>query len=156
MQVLAHAGLVVIKQGSGTYVNRLALLKQRTGKLRPTQKMLEREAVRELLNAPIDSDHWLVLKADLARRNQLLSQGRFKEFVTADIRFHTQIVRMSENPYLIKWYTELRPFWQRYLNRLIVKHRPYRGNTRYHNRLFRALVNRNVAVALKMIDNVGR
>ncbi len=156
IQVLIHSGILKARQGSGTYVNNLSEIQETNQKLWPTQKMLEREAVREIINQPINDNQWLILKARLARRNQLLRQGDFKNFVSADINFHNYIIKLSQNPYLIRWYQELAIPWRTHLNRLIIRNRPYRGNSQRHVQLFKALISRNEALTLKLINQIGK
>ena len=156
IQVLIHSGILKARQGSGTYVNNLSRIQETNQKLWPTQKMIEREAVHEIINQPINDNRWLILKARLARRDQLLRKGDFKNFVNADINFHDYIIKLSQNPYLIQWYQELTIPWRTHLNRLIIKHRPYRGNSQRHVQLFKALINRNETLALKLIDQIGK
>ncbi|GLB47532.1 GntR family transcriptional regulator [Philodulcilactobacillus myokoensis] len=156
MHVLEYSGIVDIRQGSGTYVKGFKIIDENNPILWKTKKMLEKEAITELIDQDIQPNDWLILKSYLTRRNQLLNQGKFKGFIESDILFHTKIIKMSGNPYLIKWYQELSPLWKSRLNQLIVKKEHYSGKSDYHNQLFDALVDRNLHKALKMIKLVGR
>ncbi|MBW1606348.1 FadR/GntR family transcriptional regulator [Lactobacillus sp. Sy-1] len=156
MQVLAHSGVVTIKQGSGTYVNQLELIDDQNPLLWRTEKMLEKEAIAELVDNDIAPDEWITLRAYLTRRNQLLEQGKFNEYLEQDILFHEQIVKMAQNAYLIKWFNELKPLWRSHLNQSIAKSPNYQGKVNHHNQLFEALMNRDVKTAIELIQKVGK
>lgn len=156
VKILAYSGVVEVKQGSGTYLTGAQTQSIDNIKLRHTEKMLEYEAIKELINNDITDQQWLSLKARLGRRNQLLEQGKFSDYLDADIKFHTMIIQLSQNEYLIKWYQQLQPLWKSYLSKLVVKSEEYRGNTELHNQLFEALINRNQETALKLIGQVGK
>ena len=156
VKILAYSGVVEVKQGSGTYLTGEQTQSIDNIKLRHTEKMLEYEAIKELINNDITDQQWLSLKARLGRRNQLLEQGKFSDYLDADIKFHTMIIQLSQNEYLTKWYQQLQPLWKSYLSKLVVKSEEYRGNTELHNQLFEALINRNQETALKLIGQVGK
>lgn len=156
VKILAYSGVVEVKQGSGTYLTGEQTQSIDNIKLRYTEKMLEYEAIKELINNDITDQQWLSLKARLGRRNQLLEQGKFSDYLDADIKFHTMIIQLSQNEYLTKWYQQLQPLWKSYLSKLVVKSEEYRGNTELHNQLFEALINRNQETALKLIGQVGK
>lgn len=156
VKILAYSGVVEVKQGSGTYLTGEQTQSIDNIKLRHTEKMLEYEAIKELINNDITDQQWLSLKARLGRRNQLLEQGKFSDYLDADIKFHTMIIQLSQNEYLTKWYQQLQPLWKSYLSKLVVKSEEYRGNTELHNQLFEALINRNQETALKLISQVGK
>ena len=156
VKILAYSGVVEVKQGSGTYLTGEQTQSIDNIKLRYTEKMLEYEAIKELINNDITDQQWLSLKARLGRRNQLLEQGKFSDYLDADIKFHTMIIQLSQNEYLTKWYQQLQPLWKSYLSKLVVKSEEYRGNTELHNQLFEALINRNQETAFKLIGQVGK
>lgn len=156
VKILAYSGVVEVKQGSGTYLTGEQTQSIDNIKLRHTEKMLEYEAIKELINNDITDQQWLSLKARLGRRNQLLEQGKFSDYLDADIKFHTMIIQLSQNEYLTKWYQQLQPLWKSYLSKLVVKSEEYRGNTELHNQLFEALINRNQETAFKLIGQVGK
>lgn len=156
VKILAYSGVVEVKQGSGTYLTGEQTQSIDNIKLRHTEKMLEYEAIKKLINNDITDQQWLSLKARLGRRNQLLEQGKFSDYLDADIKFHTMIIQLSQNEYLTKWYQQLQPLWKSYLSKLVVKSEEYRGNTELHNQLFEALINRNQETALKLIGQVGK
>lgn len=156
VKILAYSGVVEVKQGSGIYLTGEQTQSIDNIKLRHTEKMLEYEAIKELINNDITDQQWLSLKARLGRRNQLLEQGKFSDYLDADIKFHTMIIQLSQNEYLTKWYQQLQPLWKSYLSKLVVKSEEYRGNTELHNQLFEALINRNQETALKLIGQVGK
>lgn len=156
VKILAYSGVVEVKQGSGTYLTGEQTQSIDNIKLRHTEKMLEYEAIKELINNDITDQQWLSLKARLGRRNQLLEQGKFSDYLDADIKFHTMIIQLSQNEYLTKWYQQLQPLWKSYLSKLVVKSEEYQGNTELHNQLFEALINRNQETALKLIGQVGK
>lgn len=156
VKILAYSGIVEVKQGSGTYLTGTQTQSIDNIKLRRTEKMLEYEAIKELINNDITDEQWLSLKAKLGRRNQLLEQGKFSDYLDADIKFHTMIIQLSQNEYLTKWYQQLEPLWKSYLSKLVIKSEEYRGNTKLHNQLYEALINRNQETALKIISQVGK
>ncbi|MHA8138188.1 FadR/GntR family transcriptional regulator [Lactobacillaceae bacterium Scapto_B20] len=156
IQRLKYSGVVTVKQGSGTYVNQPVEIKVNNPLLRKNIKMIEHEVIDELIDDDVDPNEWVILKAMLARRNQLLQQQKFAKFIDVDVEFHTKIVDLADNEYLSKWYRELLPLWVIHLNEMIKKQPDFEKNIQYHNQLFDALLNRNRQVAFEMIDRVGK
>lgn len=155
IKILAYSQVLEVKQGSGTYVTAQPRPKISDEQLWLTQKMIETEAIRELVQIAVSDDEWLLLKAKLGRRNQLLQDGKFTAYLDADIAFHQMLVRMAKNDYLIRWYNEISTQWLARLSRTVVASDDYDGNTRLHNQLYEQLINRQAEAAVKTIRLVG-
>ena len=111
--------------------------------------------IKEIIRNDISDDDWLLLKAKLSRRNQLLKDGEITAYLDADIKFHVFIVKLSQNKYLEQWYTELLPVWQMFLSQLVFREDGYTGNTQLHNELYEALISRNERRAVQLINKIG-
>ncbi|MEJ6400900.1 FadR/GntR family transcriptional regulator [Nicoliella lavandulae] len=152
---LVYTGVVTVKQGSGTYVRQLVEVQVNNPLLRKNIKMIEHEVIDELVNDDVSDDEWITLKAMLGRRNQLLREHKFKDFIDLDVKFHTKIVDLANNTYLSKWYRELMPLWKQHLAELTKQQSDFETNIDYHNRLFNALIERDAKTAVQMIERVG-
>lgn len=156
VKILTYSGLIKVRQGSGMYVSGSSLSSDDADKLRAVQKMIEYEAVRELVENDIEANEWITLKAILGRRNQLLEQGKFTDYINADIDFHTAMVNMAHNYFLTKWYAELSTSWRVHLSNSVVKADDYDGNTALHNQLYDCLIERDGAAAVEILGKLGK
>lgn len=155
IKTFASSNLVNVKQGSGMYLSESYDENIHFPKLRMTIKMLETEAIKEIIRNDISDDDWLLLKAKLSRRNQLLKDGEITACLDADIKFHVFIVKLSQNKYLEQWYAELLLVWQMFLSQLVFREDGYTGNTQLHNELYEALVSRDEKRAVQLISKIG-
>lgn len=156
IKVLSFANIVEVKQGSGTYVKTMLSVKTEDAKLRATVLMIEKEAISELMEQNVTDDEWLLLKAKLSRRNQLLQEGEFEKYLDADIDFHTSIVNLARNNYLSQWYRELQSQWHIHLSKQIITTKDYEGNKKLHDLLFNKLVERDKEKAIETMGKLGK
>lgn len=114
VRALAHAGLLEVRQGDGTYVRATSevsgALRRLCGpELRDilhVRRALEVEGAR-LAAAHRTDDDVAGLRALLARRDECLGTGGTDEFARADAEFHLTVVRMSGNRTLTELYRGL-------------------------------------------------
>ena len=114
VRALAHAGILDVRQGDGTYVRATsevsgALRRLCGAELRhvlQVRRGLEVEGAR-LAAANHTAADLEDLRAKLDRRDECLRGGRVDEFTRADVDFHLAVVATSHNPMLIELYRGL-------------------------------------------------
>ncbi|MBU5359817.1 FCD domain-containing protein [Enterococcus raffinosus] len=139
VKILVYSNVLEVKQGSGTFVKNGNIGEFSTKSLLQARSMIESQAVVLATRNQTDEE-MLRLKESLFQRNQLLEAGKFSEYIEADLSFHQQIVAMSDNPFLIKWYNELLPALKRHLSQQVLRMEDYQDNTSIHNQLYRTLL----------------
>lgn len=151
VKILVYSNVLEVKQGSGTFVKNGSIGEFSTADLLRARSMIERQAI--VLAARNQTDEALLcLKESLFQRNQLLEVGKFSEYIEADLSFHQQLVAMSDNPFLIKWYNELLPSLKRHLSQQVLRMEEYQDNTSIHNQLYRALLEGQVEEAQALVQ----
>ncbi|MBX8936974.1 FadR/GntR family transcriptional regulator [Enterococcus gilvus] len=151
VKILVFSNVLEVKQGSGTFVKNGSIGEFSTGDLLRARSMIEGQAV--LLATVHQSEKDLLrLKEVLFQRNHLLEAGKFSEYIEADLAFHQQIVAMSQNPFLIKWYNELLPGIKLHLSQQVLRMEDYQDNTSLHNKIYRALIEGKAEEAQGMIQ----
>ncbi|MGL9746448.1 FadR/GntR family transcriptional regulator [Enterococcus sp. DIV0170] len=151
VKILAFSNILEVKQGSGTFIKNGIIGEYSTKELLQARSMIETQA--SIMAAKHQTDkEMLELKEVLFQRNQLLEAGKFSEYIDADLTFHQQIVSMSRNPFLIKWYNELLPDIKLHLSQQVLRMEAYQDNTSLHNKIYRALLDRKVEEVQAMIQ----
>lgn len=151
VKILVYSNVLEVKQGSGTFVKNGSIGEFSTTDLLQARSMIEAQAIVLAVTNQTDED-MLQLKEVLFQRNQLLEAGKFTEYIEADLTFHQQIVAMSHNPFLIKWYNELLPDIRLHLSQQVLRMEEYQDNTSLHNKLYRALLEREAKEAQALIQ----
>ncbi|VEG47045.1 GntR family transcriptional regulator [Mycolicibacterium flavescens] len=114
VRALAHAGILEVRQGDGTYVRATSEV---SGALRrlcgaewrdvlAVRRALEVEGARAAARRRTEDDLG-ELRALLARRDACLADGDTDEFARADAEFHLAVVRSSHNATLTELYRGL-------------------------------------------------
>lgn len=155
VKVLAYSNVLQVRQGAGTFITQVPQPTINDQQLWALEKMIEVEAIEELVIRDVADDDWIRLKAKLSRRNQLLQAGKFTEYLDADVAFHQMIVQLSKNDYLIRWYQEISDQWLQRLSRIVITSDQYEGNTKLHNDLYEQLLTRQADQAVNTIRLVG-
>lgn len=114
VRALAHAGILEVRQGDGTYVRATsevsgALRRLCGAELRDVLQVrrgLEVEGTRLAAANRTEAD-LTELTALLVRRDQCQAAGDTDEFARADAEFHLAVVRSSHNPMLTELYRGL-------------------------------------------------
>lgn len=114
VRALAHAGILDVRQGDGTYVRATsevsgALRRLCGAELRDVLQVrrgLEVEGARLAAANRTDADV-AELRALLARRDECLQDGRTDDFARADVGFHLAVVASSHNVMLTELYRGL-------------------------------------------------
>jgi DNA-binding FadR family transcriptional regulator len=114
VRALAHAGILDVRQGDGTYVRATsevsgALRRLCGAELRDVLQVrrgLEVEGARLAAANRTDADV-AELRALLARRDECLQDGRTDDFAHADVEFHLAVVASSHNVMLTELYRGL-------------------------------------------------
>ncbi|MGE2836136.1 FadR/GntR family transcriptional regulator [Mycobacterium sp. SMC-4] len=114
VRALAHAGILEVRQGDGTYVRATsevsgALRRLCGSELRDVlqvRRALEVEGARAAAACRTEDD-LSQLRAVLAHRDACLAAGNTDEFARADAQFHFAIVAASHNPTLTELYRGL-------------------------------------------------
>lgn len=152
VKILAFSNVLDVRHGSGTYIKNLAYTGDYSSdELLTAREMLETQAVTSIITYGFDPEEMLTLKEKLFLRNQLLENGKFSEYVTADLAFHQKIIELAKNPFLAKWYEEIKPELKTYLSGQVLKLKDYADNTEIHNDLYQALIDGNKEQAVKLI-----
>lgn len=151
VKILVYSNVLEVKQGSGTFVKNGSIGEFSTADLLRARSMIERQAIVLAVRNQTD-EALLCLKESLFQRNQLLEVGKFSEYIEADLSFHQQLVAMSDNPFLIKWYNELLPSLKRHLSKQVLRMEDYQDNTSIHNQLYRALLEGQVEEAQALVQ----
>ncbi|MEO1768118.1 FadR/GntR family transcriptional regulator [Candidatus Enterococcus ferrettii] len=152
VKILSFSDVLDVRQGSGTYLKNTSFKEDfSTEELLAARQMLELQAVRLVIQKDHKVETMLHLKELLFQRNQLLEAGKFSEYVIQDMAFHKKIIDLTSNPFLVKWYHEIEEAIRLYLSGQILKVANYQDNTRFHNQLYQALVDKDVELAEQMI-----
>lgn len=114
VRALAHAGILDVRQGDGTYVRATsevsgALRRLCGAELRDVLQVrrgLEVEGARLAAANRTEADV-AELRALLARRDECLQDGRTDDFARADVEFHLAVVASSHNVMLTELYRGL-------------------------------------------------
>lgn len=114
VRALAHAGILDVRQGDGTYVRATsevsgALRRLCGAELRDVLQVrrgLEVEGARLAAANRTDADV-AALRALLARRDECRRDGRTDDFARADVEFHLAVVASSHNVMLTELYRGL-------------------------------------------------
>lgn len=114
VRALAHAGILEVRQGDGTYVRATsevsgALRRLCGAELRDVLQVrrgLEVEGARLAAANRTDADI-AQLRALLDYRDECVRDGRTDEFARADMEFHLAVVASSHNPILTELYRGL-------------------------------------------------
>lgn len=154
VKILSFSNVLDVRQGSGTYL-RTTNFKENfsTEELLVVRQMLEMQAVRLIVQRKTDVEAMLKLKELLFQRNHLLEAGKFSEYIIQDMAFHKKIIELANNPFLAKWYQEIEEDIRLYLSSQMLQATNYQDNTRLHNQLYQALVDKNLDLAEQMIQS---
>ena len=154
VKILSFSNVLDVRQGSGTYL-RTTNFKENfsTEELLVVWQMLEMQAVRLIVQRKTDVEAMLKLKELLFQRNHLLEAGKFSEYIIQDMAFHKKIIELANNPFLAKWYQEIEEDIRLYLSSQMLQATNYQDNTRLHNQLYQALVDKNLDLAEQMIQS---
>lgn len=154
VKILSFSNVLDVRQGSGTYL-RTTNFKENfsTEELLVVRQMLEMQAVRLIVQRKTDVEAMLKLKELLFQRNHLLEAGKFSEYIIQDMAFHKKIIELANNPFLAKWYQEIEEDIRLYLSGQMLQATNYQDNTRLHNQLYQALVDKNLDLAEQMIQS---
>lgn len=154
VKILSFSNVLDVRQGSGTYL-RTTNFKENfsTKELLVVRQMLEVQAVRLIVQRKTDVEAMLKLKELLFQRNHLLEAGKFSEYIIQDMAFHKKIIELANNPFLAKWYQEIEEDIRLYLSSQMLQATNYQDNTRLHNQLYQALVDKNLDLAEQMIQS---
>jgi DNA-binding FadR family transcriptional regulator len=115
LRVLAHNGLLDIRQGSGTYVlatSELAGVMQRRFATADRQDVDELRGALETTSAGLaarrrTADDLRVIEAALERRERAWADNDRDGFVDADAAFHLSVVAAAHNEVLMELYADL-------------------------------------------------
>ncbi|MEF9937254.1 FadR/GntR family transcriptional regulator [Carnobacterium sp.] len=147
VKILEHAGVLTVKQGSGTYVNQHRVATYSTEQLLEIREMLEVQSGK-LATSRFTTEELMELKEVLFERNEALEKGLFAHYVEADLNFHWLIVKASRNPFLIRWYQEILPDLKQTLSSFVLRTDNYSDNTELHQVIFQALVEQDEATVV--------
>lgn len=127
VRVLAHSGLLEVRQGDGTYVRATSageplarrLGRSRAGEVHEVRRALELETARLAARRRSDAD-LTRMRAHLAARATALAAGDSQAALDADIAFHCAVAEAADNAVLAELYqtfaASLRPalaaLWQ--------------------------------------------
>ncbi|SFT68054.1 DNA-binding transcriptional regulator, FadR family [Actinopolyspora lacussalsi subsp. righensis] len=111
VRALAHAGLLEVRQGDGTFVRATSELSGAVSRLCDTElrqvlevrRALEVESARLAANARTEADV-ADLEIALRERDTALAERDSERVVHTDSRFHLRLVEASHNPVLIQLY----------------------------------------------------
>jgi DNA-binding FadR family transcriptional regulator len=114
VRALAHAGLLEVRQGDGTFVRATSeisgALRRMCGselrEVRQVRLVLEVEAARLAASHRTDAD-LAVLTRTLAERDDAVHEHRWSDAVDADARFHREVVGCAGNSLLTELYLGL-------------------------------------------------
>lgn len=152
VKILSFSDVLDVRQGSGTYLKTTNFKEQfSTEELLVARQMLEIQAVRLVIQKETEVKAMLELKEVLFQRNHLLEAGKFSEYIIQDMAFHKKIIELAKNPFLAKWYQEIEEDIQLYLSAQMLQATNYQDNTRLHNQLYQALIEKDLDLAEQMI-----
>lgn len=115
VQALVHAGLLVRRQGSGTYVKSVSEMSMAIGRhledahythILEVRRSLEVEAARLAATHRTEEDITALREANRLRQ-EAFSEQDIDRMVQADMHLHSEIARVSKNPVLASLYDSL-------------------------------------------------
>jgi DNA-binding FadR family transcriptional regulator len=172
VKALAHAGLLEVRQGDGTYVKtrselagalRRQISHSTDAHVQEVRRALEVEAARLAAGRRTEAD-LAACETALADRDAAADLGRVlgrgdgswrEPWVAADVRFHQAVVAAAHNPMLLEMYLEVTDALASVLSRLATHadHDPY--PIRGHQMLLDALRDQDAErAALEALHNV--
>ena len=172
VKALAHAGLLEVRQGDGTYVKssselggalRRQISRSTDAHVQEVRRAIEVEAARLAASRRTEED-LAACAAALAERDVAAGAGRMlgrwdlswgEPWVTADVRFHQAVVAAAHNPMLLEMYLELGEALSSVLSRLAAQSDHDLYLARGHQTLLDALRDGDVErAALEAMHNV--
>ena len=165
MRALAHAGLLLAKQGDGTYVTAVdeatVALNRRLGvsqtrELLEVRRGLDMSAVRLATQRRTQAD-LAAMKKELRRRHDAAELGDRQAFADADTSFHLAVAAAAHNPLLLDLYRGLSSGIRDSVDSAQSLTKAMRGPVDFHGALLKAIRDRSAAVAtevaLSIIDD---
>jgi GntR family transcriptional repressor for pyruvate dehydrogenase complex len=157
LQKLKALGMIETHNGSGSYVRQVSpadslqdlmplMYIGQTSQLHIFQfrEVIEAESAR--IAAPLAAEKELLILSGITD-DMRMDAGRdsIHDFAEDDLKFHSRIVEMTENPLLIKAYTILLPVLEESMKSVVEKMR-FAG-LEYHVRILQAMKDHNAALA---------
>ncbi|MBV7392008.1 FadR/GntR family transcriptional regulator [Enterococcus alishanensis] len=144
VKILVYSGVLEVKQGSGTYVKSRQLTTEYTDEnLMTVKTMLEIQAAELAAAADLPAERLIILKEKLFERNKHLEEGEFSKYILSDLAFHLQMVELSGNPFLLKWYNEIYPDLITLLSSQILKIDAFQDTIVLHNQVYEGIIEKN-------------
>jgi GntR family transcriptional repressor for pyruvate dehydrogenase complex len=149
VKILQYGDILEVRQGAGTFVKQREVTDGTTS-LSEAREAIETAAGQLACQNRTEQDLELLNQA-LFKRNRLLEQGKFSEYIQADLAFHQLIVACSKNPFLIRWYQEIFQELKLLLSGLVIDSSEYLDNTQQHQLMFDGIVNRDPELVVAAI-----
>lgn len=150
VKILEYSDLLEVRQGAGTFVKGLKENSTWTKELSDAREMIEITAGRLACENRTEED-LVALNQALFKRNRLLEQGKFTEYIQADLGFHLLIVKSSKNNFLIRWYEEIFEELKIMLSELVIESKEYLDNTQQHQKMFQGIMEKESSVVIEAI-----
>lgn len=166
VRVLAHAGLLEVRQGDGTYVragSEIAPLERRLRRaavleVYEVRHALEIEAARLAAERRDDGD-LDALRDSLVRRRTADAEHDTAAFLDADLAFHTAVAAAGKNGVLADLYRAFAAANRNAWHDIVTDPAPRAGTAALHQRLYEAIERRDaraaMAVTAEHIDGVA-
>ncbi|MGX7264018.1 FadR/GntR family transcriptional regulator [Enterococcus crotali] len=142
VKILEYSDLLEVRQGSGTFVKEAKKNHDRVKELIEAREMIESTAGKLACHNRTEED-LADLNQALFKRNRLLKQGQFAEYIQADLEFHLLMIKSSKNTFLIRWYQEIMEDLKIMLSGLVLDSKNYLDNTKQHQIMFEAVMEKD-------------
>lgn len=156
VKVLAHAGVLEVRQGSGTFVRTatgdyaMRLHRAETAEVYEVRRALEVEAASLAARRRTTADLEAIDTA-LRRRNDERDKGLGRDFLLADVAFHKAVVEAAHNPLLSTLYAASLAAIERAIEGVIAEPSLARGTGRLHDQLAEAIAARDSRAAIAAV-----
>lgn len=142
VKILEYSDSLEVRQGSGTFVKEVKKSHDWVKELIEAREMIESTAGKLACHNRTEED-LADLNQALFKRNRLLEQGQFAEYIQADLEFHLLMIKSSKNTFLIRWYQEIMEDLKIMLSGLVLDSKKYLDNTKQHQIMFEAIVEKD-------------
>ncbi|MGX7150475.1 FadR/GntR family transcriptional regulator [Enterococcus ureasiticus] len=150
VKILEYSNLLEVRQGAGTFIKAVKENSDLAKELTEAREMIETTAGKLACQNRTEED-LVSLNQTLFKRNRLLEQGKFREYIQADLEFHLLIVKSSKNNFLIHWYQEIFEELKIMLSGLVIESKEYLDNTKQHQKMFQGILDKDPSLVIEAI-----
>ncbi|MCD9024586.1 FadR/GntR family transcriptional regulator [Cohnella silvisoli] len=155
VRVLVHAGLLEKKQGFGTFLSANSVIQEPLEHRLRRAEIVEVYEVRKMLELEIsrlaaqrrDDQDLEQMRRHLDQRSAAINKGDTNGYLNADIEFHIAVAAASKNHVVIDLFRTFSSVLRDALDKLVKDQEVHDPHTQYHEKLYEAIKDKDVAAA---------